>query len=355
MNMKNLKFVTRLVIWMIVCSFIVSLMTFPLSAASGTIYESESNNTYSTADRTYDDYSSYGTISSTSDVDWWTIRFTKEGIANFWLGNIPSGCNYDLQIYDYTGTKKLVESLKDSNQQELTKIHVRAGEDYYIKITSCSGYSTSKYLFRVKRYDLQDAKVFTSTHSAFSSRVVAKKALPKLWGMGFGGQEYADSRVQSAYNAFPKTDIYTMSALAFDAGIYLYEGYVLGAGPGPDYPAGSLYISSYAKNELENVKLALFPGTYSGYPYMDLNLVDKVLEKGAFNCIGFFNEITPNDAAAWTEKFYDYCMNGQNLGNALILTNKWARNPQDSPELISRNTIVSQYYGSSRLYATLLG
>lgn len=74
-----------------------------------------------------------------------------------------------------------------------------------------------------------------------------------------------------------------------------------------------------------------------------------------FNYIGFTHDIDASDAAAWTEKFYDYCMSGQNLGNALALTNKWAKDPTASPELVSRNTIATQYYGSSRIYATLLG
>ena len=68
-------------------------------AASGTINESENNNTVSAADKTYDDYDNYGAISSTSDVDWWKVTFTQNGEANFWLGNIPSGCNYNLYLY----------------------------------------------------------------------------------------------------------------------------------------------------------------------------------------------------------------------------------------------------------------
>ena len=74
-------------------------------AATGTLYETESNNTSALADETYDGYNNYGRISSTSDVDWWQIYFDQEGMANFWLGEIPSGCDYDLQVYDYTGTR----------------------------------------------------------------------------------------------------------------------------------------------------------------------------------------------------------------------------------------------------------
>ena len=44
------------------------------NASAGTIYETESNNTHSTADVTYNDYDNYGKISSSSDIDWW--KFT---------------------------------------------------------------------------------------------------------------------------------------------------------------------------------------------------------------------------------------------------------------------------------------
>ena len=133
-----------------------------VSASSGTVYESEPNNTAATADWTYDDYDSYGTISSTSDVDWWKVSFSSAGIANFYLGSIPSGCNYQLRVYDYTGNKLLVESIKSSNTSELCKVHVRAGEAYYIKIYSDSGYSyTDTYKFRFKRYDLNGARIVT--------------------------------------------------------------------------------------------------------------------------------------------------------------------------------------------------
>ena len=41
--------------------------------SAGTIYESEPNNTSSTADSTNDDYDNYGLISTTSDIDWWVV------------------------------------------------------------------------------------------------------------------------------------------------------------------------------------------------------------------------------------------------------------------------------------------
>ena len=118
-----------------------------------TLYESEPNNTYSTADLTYDDYDNYGYISTTSDVDWWKVKFPSSGSANFWLGNIPSGCDYDLQVYSSNGTTLLNSSTNSGNANELTTINVSANVYYYIKIYSYSGSSSSsRYLFRAKLY-----------------------------------------------------------------------------------------------------------------------------------------------------------------------------------------------------------
>lgn len=101
------------------------------SLAAGTLYESESNNTYSTADRTYDDYDNYGALSSTSDVDWWVVSFSSAGEANFWLGNIPSGCDYELTLYASNGTTLLASSRNGSNTAELITYSVSANTKYY--------------------------------------------------------------------------------------------------------------------------------------------------------------------------------------------------------------------------------
>ena len=128
------------------------------SRASGTVNESESNNTLSTADRTYDDYDSYGYLSSTSDVDWWKVSFVQSGTANFWLGTIPSGCNYDISLYNQAGVL-LGGSYNSGQTAELIQSEVTAGTFYYIKIESVSGASSSQYLFRVK--NIPANKVYT--------------------------------------------------------------------------------------------------------------------------------------------------------------------------------------------------
>lgn len=144
----------RLIVFLCAIAILAPL-AITVGAASGTKYESESNNTYSTATTTFNDYDSYGRISSTSDIDYWSVQFSKSGTANFYLGNIPSGCNYDMRVYSSNGTTLLGSSTNSGNTYELLRLTVAAGTRYYIRINSVSGYSTSAY------YQLR-AKVYPS-------------------------------------------------------------------------------------------------------------------------------------------------------------------------------------------------
>lgn len=130
------------------------------NAASGTVYESENNDSYLRADRTYDDYDSYGLMNSTSDVDYWVVSFPYGGRANFYLGRIPSGKNYDMYIYSSNGTSLLRSSTNSGNTSELVSMSVSANTNYYIKIKSASGCSTtSYYLLRTKVYSSRTLEV----------------------------------------------------------------------------------------------------------------------------------------------------------------------------------------------------
>ena len=131
---------------------IKNVVSNELTRAARTKTEIESNNTYSDADRTYDDYNNYGTINPATDADWWVVSFLNSGDANFWLGDIPVNCDYELELYSSNGTTRLDYSYHSGNEAELITYPVTAGVNYYIKIYSYSGSSTSQYLFRTKNY-----------------------------------------------------------------------------------------------------------------------------------------------------------------------------------------------------------
>lgn len=123
----------------------------PLAVGSP-INEAEPNDTYSNATRTYDDYINYGAIRTNTDVDWWRISFTQSGKANFWLGDIPSGCNYDLEVYEPNGITRIAVSSNQGNTAELIRMNVIAGKMYHIRIFAKSGCGASKYCLRIKNY-----------------------------------------------------------------------------------------------------------------------------------------------------------------------------------------------------------
>lgn len=115
-------------------------------------YETEPNNSYSTGKRTYDGDNNYGAITSTSDVDWWWVQFDASGTANFWLSDIPTGCNFDLYVYRGNGTNLVASSTKEGRYSELITIPVVAGTKYYFCVRSASGSSSSQYVVRAKYY-----------------------------------------------------------------------------------------------------------------------------------------------------------------------------------------------------------
>ncbi|MBQ8892927.1 MAG: hypothetical protein IJ043_00780 [Clostridia bacterium] len=128
-------------------------------------------------------------------------------MANFWLGNIPSGCDYDMQVYRSNDTTLVAASARYSTTPELIKIHVRSGDIYRIKIFSSSGSSTSKYLFRVKRYDLAPAEYYTFNCQDRNTRPSASNSLQYLWNMGFTAEEFLNNSVVSFYSNLPYQNI----------------------------------------------------------------------------------------------------------------------------------------------------
>lgn len=337
-----------------ICIFVT--MFCPVYANENTliiINETEPNNTYIGADQTYDDYDNFGKISSPSDVDWWTITFTSEGIANFWLGKIPSGCNYDLQVFKSNGTTIIVESLKASNAQELCKVHVRSGETYYIKIDSASGSSNTNYKMRVKNYPLGNANIFT-TNQGINTTGDATVFLPVVWDLGYGGQEYLNNSAADFYSQLPLSDILVASNHGDPGLAHFYNSNLYGfsfAGILPQDRA----LSNFSSGSLSNAKLVIYSSCKSGLPDSTFgNLVDQTISKGAFCCIGWKKTITSRSAEEWLHVFMLYIGMGKNIGNARSLTNDWV-NDHSTYTASEKSAITQQYCGSSRLFATKLG
>lgn len=85
--------------------------------------ETESNDTMSTANSVNQDDTIYGKISSSSDIDYFKVVAGLSGYMNFWLGDIPSGKDYDLYVYNSSGTL-LGKSIGTTSQELVSNISV---------------------------------------------------------------------------------------------------------------------------------------------------------------------------------------------------------------------------------------
>ena len=128
---------------------IKNVVTNNLARGLGPIVETEPNDSLTTADTTYDDYDNTGAITSITDIDWWKVKFTKKGKVNFWLGSIPSGCNYKITLYNAAGNQ-IGYSNNAGQEPELIQSVVSPNTYYYIKIETVFALSSSRYLLRTK-------------------------------------------------------------------------------------------------------------------------------------------------------------------------------------------------------------
>ena len=353
---------------------LLSMFVFPAAAVDN--YESESNNTASTADQTYDDYNNYGVISTTSDVDMWQVTFSQSGIANFYL-DPGAGCDLDLYIYDggYMDNmdyEPIVASRKVTGYPELIRMRVYAGSKYYMKIVSFSGVSSVNYLLRTKWYALGDGKLFTiqygETLATGKYRYTdttedANEILSKLWGVGYGAQNFLNNTSNAAYNVLPNTGIFYLKQHGNKGIITFYSSYtdsysyLLG-----NYSGSASHvkgINQYSDGALANVDLILLVACHSGATDDTENnygnLVDALLSKGARNCIGWIDSVDVEDSKIWCSYFFDELVRGSTIQKALAYADEMIGiiySEDDQRE--QRDRIRNRYVGSSAIETTVL-
>lgn len=86
----------------------------------------------------------YATINSKYDMDYFKFRLNGAAQVSFYLNNIPSGCDYDLEIYDQNNN--LIKSSSNSGTtSENIQLYLNPDKYYYIKVKSYSGMSDLNY------------------------------------------------------------------------------------------------------------------------------------------------------------------------------------------------------------------
>ena len=343
---------TRCLILLVVLSVLINSIVIPVAPAAGVIYESERNHYTGVADRTYDDYDNYGAITSYDDQDFWVISFEEEGMANFWLGNIPAGCNYDLIISEYDTVQKYARTNQTGNADEMIRLHVKANTNYYIRVYShyCH-YSDSRYKMRVKWYPLKDAKYFGSNISDINdldSISIGDEVMGYLWDMNFPGYPaYPDNTANSVLNSMSNTEVMTIFNHASPGQIDMPTNpsttpllTTLYAGTNSSMTSNDRAISNIPNSSI-NMSLLVFCGCNSGVTDANgYNLVDEAIKKGAFSSIGWKNQIRIGDGKDWLVSFFEHCAEGYTVYDAAL--------EADKESYIRRYEIVNRYYGSTR-------
>lgn len=311
-----------------ICTVFVLLLTMTigaLPASAVNYFESEGNNTLATADITYDDYNNYGAITSTSDVDWWKVTFSSEGMVNFWLGSIPDDCDFELSLYNSSGYI-LATSTNAGIYAETIRTHVQPNVTYYLKIFSADGYSATDYLFRVKRYDLKPVRVFTNNLSGNPFGDVANYVLPPLQRMGYDAGHYLNNPAISVYETMPGSEIVLLRGHgAASCMPFPYEEntesllYANNSG----LATYDCSISNYYDGELSNVSLVIYAGCNTGMYGIYGNLVQTTHAKGAKCVIGWTALTNTRVANLWHRQFILYCEDGLCVEEAMQCADEW--------------------------------
>lgn len=343
-------FTTRKVLAVLMSiTLFMSMFALPVFAADQ--YESESNNTVATADVTYNDYNNYGNISSSSDVDWWRISFSQNGSANFWIGNIPSGCRYGLYLYESDGSLLIAKSTISGDQQ-LVNARVYAGVTYMVKIKSEAGYSSSNYCFRAKNYTAtRNANVYTFTdiNGAINFRENFTTLSPHLYSMNYISKHRFDYTAATAYSEIPDCSLVAITNHADAGRINFYDSY-LTANTIVYGNANNAGLGKYGYEALSNVKLLTFVGCNSGdTSSLYGNLVDSAINKGVMCSIGWTESFYHDDIILWHDVFYETLSYGYTVAYAISEANSYMQD-----HAIDYSSIAAQYYGTSPIHSLTL-
>ncbi|MCT4662627.1 MAG: hypothetical protein N4A40_12270, partial [Tissierellales bacterium] len=99
--------------------------------------ENESNDSFSSADRIEDDDNMIGWIGERGDEDFYEIEFSRDGLVNFWIGNIPDGEDYNIYVYDDDDEDDLVyrgDEEGNGGDELISYVPIRGDRTYYIKV-----------------------------------------------------------------------------------------------------------------------------------------------------------------------------------------------------------------------------
>ncbi len=188
----NSRRVLALLLSVLIC---LSLCITVASADSRAVLklESEPNNTFSNANVVNQDDTVFGTIRNANDVDYYCVTFPLSGSANFWLGDIPSGKDYDLYVYN--SNWDLVDSSTGTASSELVTLSsVSANSTYYFKVKGHNNSYSTTDQYRVR------SRLILGTYNYFCQNTPSASS-PNYSITNLDNLYYYENGVQSA-NSF---------------------------------------------------------------------------------------------------------------------------------------------------------
>ena len=184
--------------------------------------ELESNNTMGTADNITLSSGRRGSISTSTDIDWYKFTPSNSGKYRFDLINIPQGEDYDLYLYDANGSL-IAQSGSTCNNEFIVKALI-SGTTYYLKVSGFDySYSPSEY------YKIQ---VVSTAYAVAGWKYFFRGADSYYVGgeryYGWpSGHEGIDIAIPHDSSGEPTENVY---AYAVTSGTVKYSGYLNSAG-----------------------------------------------------------------------------------------------------------------------------
>ncbi len=118
--------------------------------AAPATFEVEPNDVPEKADWLFAGKDAYGKIGKSGDLDYWKIKATAEGKLKFWLGELPSGQDYDLYIFD-SEKRELGKSEQSGSVDELVEgIATEKNAWYYVMVRGKGNHFDKKSYYRLK-------------------------------------------------------------------------------------------------------------------------------------------------------------------------------------------------------------
>lgn len=165
------------------------------------VYEEERNDTFSSADRVYTNEIMHASIDDEDDVDVFKIKYNEYGVGALHLYYIPSGCDYDLELFD-SDEDQITGGYNMEDSDEYIYFQVVPDEWYYVVIYSASG-SDEDEEYRLKVYELDPfrANLYASDQGEGSINTLEDNEAGEEWfgGMGYEIDRYDDPRRSDFY------------------------------------------------------------------------------------------------------------------------------------------------------------